>query len=760
MRLAIVLITVILALPATASWHDLNGAKQAQSPTITVQDLGGGLKQVDVTIHGLDLSPVTIDGLPHTAVTMPGCVPSVDEGQPALPMLSQAISLPAEGTPRLTVLSAEWTTMSADQPVPSRGDLTRDIDPVGIPFTHGSAYSQDGVWPNETAILGRPFLVHERRGAVLRLYPVRWNATTSTYEVLVSMSLSLETTGHGGINTARVETATSKAFAPVYRTLFTAELNSDKAEGDDQGPGHGYGESERMLIISDPTLVSSAQDFAAWKRECGLTVDVVTMDDVGGDVIGMRGAISDRFFSDEGLAYLVLLGDVEAVPTNYGTYQGADSDGMYGLLAGDDLYVDILVSRLPARNLSHARTMVDRSLAYERDVTVDADWLGRAVGIASDEGSPADWERAEDLRDQLLAADYTDVDRIYQSFGGSRDGITTAVNAGRGLVNYLGHGSGNAWLSVPFDNEDVHDLTNTDGWPVIIDVSCTNGDFSQTECFAEAWLRADHAGEPAGAVAMISASTPTSWVPPCVMQETMVDELIAGQQQDLGAVYTAGVAAVLVQYDGLSLALKLMEQYNLFGDCSLQVRTRAPETMAVAHASNLQAGTAALSVTVPAGARAVLSDGDVVLARADAVDAATVQLVPSRPLVDGETVHLTVTARNAVTYQADLTVNNLATPVVEEMPAMAGLLGNYPNPFNPSTTVRFTQPQTGAVRLSINDARGRLVRILVDESLAAGDHEIRWNGRDGSGRNVASGIYLARLVTANGDDVLKMILTK
>jgi hypothetical protein len=69
----------------------------------------------------------------------------------------------------------------------------------------------------------------------------------------------------------------------------------------------------------------------------------------------------------------------------------------------------------------------------------------------------------------------------------------------------------------------------------------------------------------------------------------------------------------------------------------------------------------------------------------------------------------------------------------------------YPNPFNPSTTIRFTAPEAASVTLQIFNIRGELVRTLVDRDFNAGVHEQRWNGRDDFGRRVASGVYFYRL---------------
>ena len=70
-----------------------------------------------------------------------------------------------------------------------------------------------------------------------------------------------------------------------------------------------------------------------------------------------------------------------------------------------------------------------------------------------------------------------------------------------------------------------------------------------------------------------------------------------------------------------------------------------------------------------------------------------------------------------------------------------------PNPFNPSTTVRFDLPESGAVRLVVYDVTGRLVRTLLHGHVAAGAHSVVWDGLDTGGRSAASGVYVVRLTT-------------
>lgn len=89
------------------------------------------------------------------------------------------------------------------------------------------------------------------------------------------------------------------------------------------------------------------------------------------------------------------------------------------------------------------------------------------------------------------------------------------------------------------------------------------------------------------------------------------------------------------------------------------------------------------------------------------------------------------------------------------LPDQFELYNNYPNPFNPTTTVRFALPLEGPVQLSVYDVLGRKVADLIDENLPADFHEITWDAR-----NLASGIYIYRLVTQDGVHTKKMSLIK
>ncbi len=85
---------------------------------------------------------------------------------------------------------------------------------------------------------------------------------------------------------------------------------------------------------------------------------------------------------------------------------------------------------------------------------------------------------------------------------------------------------------------------------------------------------------------------------------------------------------------------------------------------------------------------------------------------------------------------------------------------NFPNPFNPSTTIQYSVPRAGDVEINIFDIQGRLVRALVKSNQQAGIHFIVWDSRGNSGHLVASGVYLCQVLFDGSALVKKLVLLK
>jgi len=134
------------------------------------------------------------------------------------------------------------------------------------------------------------------------------------------------------------------------------------------------------------------------------------------------------------------------------------------------------------------------------------------------------------------------------------------------------------------------------------------------------------------------------------------------------------------------------------------------------------------------------------------------------------TIVFSATGYEPETLEVDLTYGTTTCIDVELMvdqntgadktPSRTELFANQPNPFNPSTTIRYTLGAAGPVRVSIFDTTGHRVRALVDGSESAGEHVVGFDGRDDRGTGLASGVYFYRLEAGSVVQTRKMVLLK
>jgi hypothetical protein len=102
-------------------------------------------------------------------------------------------------------------------------------------------------------------------------------------------------------------------------------------------------------------------------------------------------------------------------------------------------------------------------------------------------------------------------------------------------------------------------------------------------------------------------------------------------------------------------------------------------------------------------------------------------------------------------------VSNPEEPVIIPVNALSA---NFPNPFNPETTISYSVAKAGEVSLRVYNTKGQLVKTLVSENKASGKHTAVWNGMDDHGKPVSSGMYLYRMQTGKFTSTRKMMLMK
>ena len=129
------------------------------------------------------------------------------------------------------------------------------------------------------------------------------------------------------------------------------------------------------------------------------------------------------------------------------------------------------------------------------------------------------------------------------------------------------------------------------------------------------------------------------------------------------------------------------------------------------------------------------------------------QLVVNERVIDLE-------GEGLVSLEADVDQVFVRQVAGQGLPRVYALQQNFPNPFNPATTIQYSLPQAGPVSLKVYDMAGQVVRHLVAQDQVAGSHQVVWDGMDASGAPTANGVYLYELRAGEYRALRKMLLLK
>ena len=619
--------------------------------------------ELEFTLGSFYREPVTINGDSwyHLFLKKEGL--TLEAGMPQVPVLARSLIIPALAKMHLNITNSEYVELTL--PVaPSKGNLTRDIDPATIPYTFADFYQSGESYPAEIAYLTEPFILRDYRGITVRFQPFIYYPATQTLRVYTKLNISVYAQGTDLTNALlNPKTSYSRYFESTYQNMFLNFSAAKYPSLDEEG---------RILVIKHSMFDATIQPWVDWKRQLGFTVDVVDVTQAGSTAANIKTYIQNQYDLNNGLMFVQLVGDAPQIPTL--TYSGGGSDPSYALLAGNDNYYDIFVGRFSAQTVAELETQVARSIYYERDIAPGATWLEKAIGIASAEGGSGQGDMGEsdithmnNIRTDLLNYGYTTVDQIYDP-GATAAQVSNSVNQGRGFINYCGHGADTYWVTTNFNNNNANALTNDYMLPLIVSVACVNGNFVSQTCFAEAWMRSvnETTNAPAGAITFWGSTINQSWAPPMRGQDEVTDLLVGNLKYRVGGLLFNGAHKIIEVYGSQGLADA--RTWTIFGDASLMVRTKNPQVITATFNPVLFLGMSSFAVQTIPGGRITLTNNGIIYGKgiADATCNCVINLdiIPDLPM----DMTLTISAFDYQTYIQTIQVLPSSGPylVVEE----------------------------------------------------------------------------------------------
>ena len=667
-RLSLLIGIILLSLNAIAQrWTPITNP-QPTAPTTRLVASTEQSTTVAFSLEGFFQTAVNTPQGTQYIITVPKTASMLEEGAPDLPLFAIPVAIGEQDERTVTVEKAEYRDFEGIEIAPSKGNLNRQVNPDDVPYRYGEAYSRDAFYPTTQALLDQPYILRDLRGQNILVYPFAYNPVTKTLRVYTHLVLTMRKTGDMGSNPKQSVKKGPSRLSPETDAMYAHRFVNYR----DKTAKYPFVTDEgEMLVICPDRFLDAMQPFVDWKNQSGRPTTMVSLSDIGGNSTDLiKSCILSHYNSpDENLCYVLLVGDYADLTPK--AMSGGASDIWFGQLEGNDYYPEVFVGRFSAESVADVQHQVAKVIYYERDITAQADWLSKGIGIGSTEGAgsghnggEADYEHIEYIRDTLLHYTYSEVSQHYHGVGVGTNAtmLRENFNNGASLCNYCNHGSVTGWSVGSFNNSHVNALTNDYKWPVIWSTACLNGQFNNNQpCFAETWMRATNntTGVPTGAIGGMFSWTSQPWQPPMTGQDEMVDVLCEWRNADrfhhtLGGASLNGNMRILDLHPSDYGATH--NTWILFGDPSLMMRTDNPTEMNLTcEPEALFLGQTELRLTAETEhALATLSIDGTVIASTPIVNGEAIMTFES-PTETG-TALLVVTSFNKVTEVRDIAI--------------------------------------------------------------------------------------------------------
>ena len=581
------------------------------SVSVTVLEQNKEYVLIEYAINDFTITPIYYDNELYHKVELDDEPQLLIEGAPELPHINRSLIIPDLTSASVEVVNLNYDSYSDLNILPSKGNILRNVDINSVPHVKGDVYTVNSDFPANIYELKDPYILRDFRGQVIQLNPFQYNPITQDMKVFTNVTLRINFNGYNSINqffNRRSVDNIVNDYSQIYSNRF---INYETY----QTRYNPISEDGEMLIICYDDFCDEMDSFVNWKNQKGIKTTLVPKSQAGNTASSIKNYVQN-FYNTHNLTYLLLVGDKAQIPTfDIGSgWSSGESDISYAYLSGNDSYPEFFVGRFSAQTPNHVLTEVQRTIEYERDPQLGADWYKKGIMIASNEGAGAghdggesDWQHAQNMRQDLLNYTYDSVSELYDGTHGDQDSsgnpsdsmVRNAINSGAGIIHYTGHGDTDVWVTSNFNTGDVDALTNNNELPFICTVGCKSGDFGGT-CLGERFIYSTNGNEPTGAIATFMSTIYQSWAPPMEAQDEMVDILTESfennRKYSFGGISWNGCLEMNDNYgnDGATET----NHWTLFGDPSVSVRTDSPSTLSISHSGNLDPSDGAYEVIV------------------------------------------------------------------------------------------------------------------------------------------------------------------
>lgn len=444
-------------------------------------------------------------------------------------------------------------------------------------------YNSKGSSDGPFAVVSEPFVMGGAKGVMVTIYPFAYNPSRNELTETRSGSFNINLNQNAVLDFSP-RPAMDEFFAS---TFVNYEFKNSKG-------------TNNYLIITAADYESGLTPFVTHKQGLGYNVTVVNTGVTGTTNTAIKAYIQNLYNNvSTRPEFILLVGDIDKIPEWIGVGEGTPhTDWNYGLLEGNDQYVDAFVGRFPIQNLTQLSNIITKSIYMENGV--NSLWKKNVFMASTDNHNITEATHNFVIDSFFIPNQFTVNTKLYSYYGATTSQVTQSIDSGKIFAIYSGHGSETSWADGPvFSQSNVNALNNTI-FPFVYSFACITGSYHISgECFAETWIRIAKGGS-----VFWGSSVNSYWDEDDILERRIGRAMFTENLKRNAENFVRG-KVLLIQYYGsiTSTMQRYIEMYNCMGDPSIYQRAYGP---AISHTplpntENLSGPYAVNCVVTPSG---------------------------------------------------------------------------------------------------------------------------------------------------------------
>lgn len=600
-----------------------------------------GSNYIDVTYRfgGFSVEKTTIDNQEFHLIRMNNTSVLEEKGNPELPTITDLLSV-ASMDVKVEVLKQSTKEYKTFNVLPSRGPIIQSSNDSILKLEFSDVYKKDGYYPEKNANISSIQSYRSYPFASVNLCPIQYNPVAKTIKCCTEITYRIswnkndfvsETALPGDENVPLNYKNMPSLLKGVIADYIPSE-DTEEASNLRAGNASASKKYADYLIVTTNKYLPVIENFKSWKSKLGYKCCVISADKWS-TPNEIDQAIKAAYITNEKPEYLLIVGDINDVPSYLTDYEDSSYQSYYGSWASDLKYVcmdgksdytaDMARGRISVADENEAKVVLDKIIRYEQNPVLDDDFYNTALHCAEfqDDNKDGYEDRrfvltSEEIRNYVMGWG-KNINRVYATksgiephyysknystgaklpsnlygsnpiWTGTSANVSNFINGGASYILHRDHGNYSGWGTPNFNTTNIKALSNGNKTPVVFSLNCLTGGFQQPECFCEAFLRQKNGGavgvigstaisysgfNDAFAIGIFDALFPSPGV------TTVWAKGKTYKPSDLTPVYNMGHVLnkgllMMIQIYGTSQYTNQIFHY--FGDPSMELRTEVP----------------------------------------------------------------------------------------------------------------------------------------------------------------------------------------